>query len=161
MAELPDPASRRRNTRLPHDYETPRLPKLERVAAFVEAFPHGPSLHPTMIGSLDDLAKTFGHEAPRLPAAHGLRLWFGAGGQQALVVRSGGPRAARGSDFVLGLNALSMAALPWHFLCLTTLSRLDDYEFKIVASHARDVCERLDKYAEIFDPRALLSDIDG
>ena len=160
MPALPEPASHKRNERLPRDYEPPRLPKLERVAAFVENFPTGPRLRPTVINSLDDLAHTFGHDAPRSRSAHGLRLWFGAGGQHALVIRTGGSGPARGSDFVLGLNALSMAAEPWDFLCLTTLSRLDDYEFRIVASHARDVCARQGRYAEIYDPRNLLSDID-
>ena len=160
MPATPDPVSPRRNERLPRDYETPTLPKLERVAAFVENFPSGPLLRPTMISSLGDLARIFGQTAPSSRSAHGLRLWFGAGGQQALVIRSGGPMAARGSDFVLGLNALSMAAEPWHFLCLTTLSRLDDYEFTIVASHAREVCGKLGRYAEIYDPRSLLSDVE-
>lgn len=112
-----------------------------------------------MISSLGDLGRIFGQHAPRSRAASGLRLWFGAGGQRALVVRSGGPSPARGSDFVLGLNALSMAPEPWHFLCLTTLSRIDDYEFQIVASHAREVCAKLGNYAEIYDPRNLLSDL--
>ena len=161
MPATPEPASHRRNERLPRNYESPVLPKLERVASFVENFPSGPLLRPTMISSLGDLGRIFGQRAPESSAAHGLRLWFGAGGQQALVVRSGGPAPARGSDFVLGLNALSMAAEPWHFLCLTTLSRLDDYEFRIVASHAREVCGKLGNYAEIFDPRNLLSDIGG
>lgn len=160
MSAAPEPASHRRNERLPRDYETPRLPKLERVAAFVENFPQGPLLRPTMISSLGDLARIFGRKAPNSGAAHGLRLWFGAGGQQALVIRSGGPAQARGSDFILGLNALSLAAEPWHFLCLTTLSRLDDYEFTIVAAHAREVCGRTGRYAEIFDPRNLLTDVD-
>lgn len=118
-------------------------------------------MRPTMIGSLGDLARTFGQEAPESPSAHGLRLWFGAGGQQALVVRASASPTAYGSDFVLGLNALSLAVQPWHFLCLTTLSRLDDHEFMIVAAHARDICRRLGKYAEIYDPRNLLAEIDS
>lgn len=160
MPAMPERPLRQRNERLPRDYASPLLPKLERIAAFVENFPTGPVLRPTMITSLDDLARIFGQHAPQSNAAHGLRLWFGAGGQQALVIRSGGHAPARGSDFVLGLNVLSMAAEPWHFLCLTTLSRLDDYEFRIVASHARDVCGKLGTYAEIYDPRNLLVDVD-
>jgi hypothetical protein len=55
MPASPEPASHTRNERLPRDYEPPRLPKLERVAAFVENFPTGPRLRPTVINSLDDL----------------------------------------------------------------------------------------------------------
>lgn len=129
-----------------------------KIVAIVDNFPQGPFLTPTPVRSLDEMGEIFGHEAMEWSCTMGVRMFFANGGTDAVVTRSGGPGVSTASELVVGISMLAMTQQHWDFLCLTTLSRLDDVDFNVVARHATFLSDRLGRGVEIFDPRNILVD---
>lgn len=127
-----------------------------RTVAIVDAFPKGPILSPTAVNSIAEFADIFGHDALEDIATLGLQRWFDVGGESAIIVRCAGPQPLQPAQLVSGISVLANLNDNWDFLCLTALSRFDDFEFVVIASHAQRVCDELGRYAEIYDPRNLL-----